>query len=148
MLKEPKKVEVYEETIEKKIIGKELKKDGSNLIRLIENLENDDKKALCDYFADENNKEKEYVIDDKTLILKSEWIKFSHKTVNVIEEKFIPNVIEPAFGIGRIISCILEHNFKMRDEKRTYLLLPPRIAPIKVSILPVIKHSKYENYIN
>jgi len=34
----------------------------------------------------------------------------------ISKEKFTPFVIEPAFGIGRIISAILEHNFRARDE--------------------------------
>jgi glycyl-tRNA synthetase len=49
----------------------------------------------------------------------------------------VPSVIEPSFGIGRILYAIFEHSFKMRDEKRTYLNLPPRIAPVKCSILTV-----------
>ena len=32
-----------------------------------------------------------------------------------MEEKYIPNVIEPSFGIGRILYAIFEHSFKMRD---------------------------------
>jgi glycyl-tRNA synthetase (class II) len=34
---------------------------------------------------------------------------------NLVEE-YIPSVIEPTFGIGRIIYSILEHNFKIRLE--------------------------------
>ena len=57
---------------------------------------------------------------------------------NVQEEKFIPSVIEPSFGIGRVLYAIFEHSFKMRDEKRTYLSLPPKIAPFKnIFSLPV-----------
>ncbi len=31
-------------------------------------------------------------------------------------EEYIPSVIEPAFGIGRIMYSMLEHNFKIRTE--------------------------------
>lgn len=36
-------------------------------------------------------------------------------------EEFTPSVIEPSFGIGRIMYAIFEHNFKTRegDEQRT-----------------------------
>ncbi len=36
-------------------------------------------------------------------------------------EKYVPNVIEPSFGIGRILYSIFEHNFKTRpdDAQRT-----------------------------
>ena len=36
-------------------------------------------------------------------------------------EEVVPNVIEPSFGIGRIMYSILEHTFHIRegDEQRT-----------------------------
>ncbi len=61
------------------------------------------------------------------------------KTVHV--EEFVPNVIEPSFGIGRILYCIFEHTFRQRsgDEQRTYLALPAHLAPYKCSVLPLSK---------
>ena len=56
----------------------------------------------------------------------------------------MPNVIEPSFGIGRVMLAVFEHSFKMRDEKRTYLCLKPRIAPVKVSILPLQADARFE----
>ena len=29
-----------------------------------------------------------------------------------MEEKFVPHVIEPAFGIGRILQAVVEHSFR------------------------------------
>ena len=54
-------------------------------------------------------------------------------------EEVIPSVIEPSFGIGRIMYSLFEHNFIVRegDEQRTYLSLPPLVAPIKCSVLPL-----------
>lgn len=65
-----------------------------------------------------------------------------------MEEKFTPSVIEPSFGLGRIMSCMLEHTFRMRDEKRTYLVLKPRIAPVKVSILPLQNDPRFGDIIH
>jgi glycyl-tRNA synthetase (class II) len=50
-----------------------------------------------------------------------------------------PHVIEPSFGLGRIIYSILEHSYNVRegDAQRAYLSLPPIIAPTKVSVLPL-----------
>jgi glycyl-tRNA synthetase len=33
----------------------------------------------------------------------------------VSEVKYTPSVVEPAFGIGRIMYAILEHSFSQRD---------------------------------
>jgi len=53
---------------------------------------------------------------------------------------FIPNVIEPSFGLGRIFYCLLEHVFDdtmyPNDEDRQVLKLPPVVAPYKVAIIP------------
>merc|ERR1711860_272587 len=64
-------------------------------------------------------------------------VKRFNKTVHV--EEIIPSVIEPSFGIGRIMYSIFEHNFKVRegDEQRTYFSLPATIAPVKASVLPL-----------
>jgi len=56
------------------------------------------------------------------------------------EVKYSPSVIEPSFGIGRIVYCIFEHCFKVREEdaQRTYFVFPPLVAPVKCSILPLM----------
>lgn len=49
-------------------------------------------------------------------------IKQQQKTIYV--EEVIPSVVEPSFGIGRIMYALFEHNFRMRegDEQRTVRL--------------------------
>jgi len=36
----------------------------------------------------------------------------------MIVEKIIPAIIEPSFGIGRIMYTLLEHNFKKRADNK------------------------------
>ena len=58
-------------------------------------------------------------------------------------EKFIPNVIEPSFGIGRIVYCLLEQNFRVREDKqRTYFSISPILSCYKVVVLPLISKGK------
>ena len=68
-------------------------------------------------------------------------VELKHLQKNVHVEEFTPSVIEPSFGIGRIMYAIFEHTFRIRqnDEQRTYFALPPIIAPVKCSILPLIE---------
>lgn len=98
----------------------------------------------------EKNGENNITIEGVTFKLSKENTSYVTKTINVMEEKYVPHVIEPSFGLGRIIYSILEHCFKTRvdkegkkDEKRTFLALPPKIAPVKVSILPLINNEKF-----
>merc|ERR1719319_1545152 len=74
-------------------------------------------------------------------------VKRYQKTVHV--EEIIPSVIEPSFGIGRVMYALFEHNFKVRegDEQRTYFSLPPVIAPIKCSLLPLSNNPEFHDLV-
>ena len=54
---------------------------------------------------------------------------------------FIPSVIEPSFGVGRIMYCMFEHAFYHRegDEKRTVFRFQPVVAPFKATVLPLLQ---------
>jgi glycyl-tRNA synthetase len=64
------------------------------------------------------------------------------------KKKFVPHVIEPAVGVDRILLAVLCAGYaeeEVRDEKgavekRTVLRFSPRIAPVKVAILPLLKN--------
>jgi len=64
------------------------------------------------------------------------WTKASKK---VHEIKFLPSVIEPSFGIGRVLYSLLEHSFYSRDgdEERCVMKFNPQVAPNKCAILPL-----------
>jgi glycyl-tRNA synthetase len=61
-----------------------------------------------------------------------------------MEEKYVPWVIEPSFGMGRIMYCIFEHCFKVReqDAQRTYFDFPAAISPIHCSLLPLMTNDE------
>ena len=58
-------------------------------------------------------------------------------------EKFIPHVVEPTFGLGRTILAVLVSAYKedeLGGEQRIYLKLPPKIAPVKIAVFPLVKN--------
>jgi glycyl-tRNA synthetase len=60
-------------------------------------------------------------------------------------EKFVPHVIEPSYGIDRILYFLLEHNYvegKKKEEGYTILKLNPVVASIKVGVFPLIGDDK------
>lgn len=58
----------------------------------------------------------------------------------VNNKKFLPYVIEPAMGLGRILLAVMCDAYIVDEENnRTYLKLDPKVAPIKVWVLPVVK---------
>jgi glycyl-tRNA synthetase len=56
-------------------------------------------------------------------------------------ERYVPHVIEPAAGVGRTVLAVLCDAYDEDDVgggQRTVLRLNPRLAPIKVAVLPVV----------
>lgn len=56
----------------------------------------------------------------------------------VNNRKYIPYCIEPSFGLTRLFLATLCDAYTV-EEDRTYLKFEPRVAPIKVAVLPVVK---------
>jgi len=79
------------------------------------------------------------------------FLKLEKTTKTTFEEKYLPGVIEPSYGIGRIIWAAFEHNFQKRsnkkDEKRTFFNFPAKIAPVKCSILPLMATKKFMTHV-
>lgn len=63
-----------------------------------------------------------------------------------VVEDYTPNVIEPSFGLGRILYALLEHSYWAResDIARGVLSLPTLIAPIKVLIVPISGNDSFK----
>lgn len=61
-----------------------------------------------------------------------------------------PSVIEPSFGIGRIMYSIFEHSFRVRegDEQRVWLALPPIVAPTSCSVLPLSSNEQFAPFVS
>jgi glycyl-tRNA synthetase len=70
----------------------------------------------------------------------------SGKPIEVVEpdgRRYVPHVIEPAAGVGRSMLAFLCDAYDEEDlgdgDVRTVLKLHPRLAPVKVAILPLVK---------
>jgi glycyl-tRNA synthetase len=58
------------------------------------------------------------------------------------KERYLPHVIEPAAGLGRTILALLCDAYdedEQGGEQRTVLRLHPKVAPIKVAVLPLLR---------
>ena len=59
------------------------------------------------------------------------------------EEKFVPHVIEPTFGLGRTVLAVLTSAYtedELGGEKRVYLKFKPNVAPVKAAVFPLLKN--------
>ncbi|VVB60253.1 Proline--tRNA ligase [uncultured archaeon] len=84
-------------------------------------------------------------IDGESIDIPKDCYEIVEKKEKQSGEKFIPHVIEPSYGIDRILYFLLEHNYvegKKNEEEYTILKLNPIVASIKVGVFPLIGDDK------
>ena len=58
-------------------------------------------------------------------------------------ESFVPHVIEPSFGVERLVMAVLSaayHEDEVNGEKRVFLKLPEDFAPFRFCVSPLLKN--------
>lgn len=108
-------------------ISRDFKNETGKVLALLKSIDATELKSMLD-----NNS----TIIDKYEIRK-EHVEFVEKEETVSGERFIPHVAEPSFGADRLTYLSLECAFFER-EGRTILRIPRSIAPIKVSVFPLV----------
>ena len=64
-------------------------------------------------------------------------------TIKGTNEKFVPHVIEPSFGVERALMAVLSSAYREDEQngsKRVYLALPEHLAPVKFAVSPLLKN--------
>jgi glycyl-tRNA synthetase len=64
-------------------------------------------------------------------------------TVKGTNEKFIPHVIEPSFGVERALMAVLSAAYtedEVNGEKRIVMKFPEHLAPVKYAVSPLLKN--------
>ncbi|XP_048949725.1 glycine--tRNA ligase isoform X2 [Canis lupus dingo] len=146
-LKEPISVNVVQFEPSKGAIGKAYKKDAKLVLEYL---------AVCDecYITEMEkllNEKGEFTVETegKTFQLTKDMVsvKRFQKTLHV--EEVVPNVIEPSFGLGRIMYTVFEHTFHVRegDEQRTFFSFPAVVAPFKCSVLPLSQNQEFMPFV-
>ena len=111
--------------------------DDENIVEAI--------KAILETMDVGDTKKISVAIDGKTVNIPKDCYEIVETKEKRIGEKFVPHVIEPSFGIDRILYFLLEHNYvetKKKGEEYRLLKLNPLMAPIKVGVFPLISDEK------
>lgn len=139
---EPVMVRTLHRKINKGAAGKKYGKETGNVLDFVNSLPEDAAVSLG-----EQLKAGAVSITTKAGIvveLDADIVQFEFKNEKISGRNYIPNVIEPSFGIGRILYSILEQSYWVRrddsgkNEKRAVFSLAPIVAPQKVAILPLM----------
>ncbi|KAM0514369.1 hypothetical protein ACHAPE_006950 [Trichoderma viride] len=149
-LDEPKVIEEWQVDIQKKKFGPLFKKDAKTVETALEATSQEQREKLAKELTETGKivLDVEGIAGGKATIDKdSVAIEFRKRVENTRE--YTPNVIEPSFGIGRILYSLIEHNFWTRgsdggDEARGVLSFPPTVAPTKVLLVPLSSNPQFK----
>ncbi|PYI10061.1 glycyl-tRNA synthetase [Aspergillus sclerotiicarbonarius CBS 121057] len=143
---EPLRVEEWQIDLDKKKFGPRFKKDGKSVTAAIDALSQELREKLALDLEQTGKIEVEVEgVPTGKVELDKELIKIEKRTRVENVREYTPNVIEPSFGIGRILYSMIEQVYWSRegDEARGVLSFPPAIAPTKVLIVPLSTHSSF-----
>lgn len=149
-LEKPMVIEEWVCDLDKKKFGPFFKKDGKTVEAAVEALSQAQREALALDLAQDGkiSIDVEGVGNGKVEINK-DLITIERRTRTENIREYTPNVIEPSFGIGRILYSLLEHNYWTRgndggDEARGVLSFTPVVAPTKVLLVPLSSHESFK----
>lgn len=131
-------VEVIEVKPQMKHIVAAYKPNANEINKFISTMDDQTVRALKAEI--EKNGHSVLTINGQDFKVTKEMVEFKVVQKKVTGEAITPAVIEPSFGIGRILYSILEHSYYVRsgDEQKNVLALPAIIAPVKASVLPLV----------
>ncbi len=64
-------------------------------------------------------------------------VRVEEKTRKITGRFFVPHVVEPSFGLERLIYVVMEYAWREKED-RVILSIPRRIAPIEAAIYPLL----------
>lgn len=144
----PKTVNVTEAVPNKALIGKQFKKDAKRICDRLAQLSLDEQTQLETTLSTAGSYELS-VDGGSKFALDKTMVEVKSTTTTLHVEEITPSVIEPSFGIGRIMYSLLEHSFRIRDgdEQRSYFALPAFVAPLKCSVLPLSTNAEFAPFV-
>ena len=115
--------------INKAYIGKAFRSKAKYILERIENLD-------IEYIISELKNKNALIVDG--IKIPKEAIKIVEKEEKVSGRKFIPHVVEPSFGVDRLLYIALEYAYKEKNG-RVVLSFPRAFSPLDAVVLPLIE---------
>ncbi|PSH01925.1 MAG: glycine--tRNA ligase, partial [Nanohaloarchaea archaeon SW_10_44_10] len=131
---EPVKEEVTEVSPDMGYLGPEYGDEAGKIVDRIQEKAETDPEAFEETDIEvEVNGQKYSIPEDK--------YNFEKKTVTRNGEHILPHIVEPSFGIDRIVYTVLAHSYgedEVDSEKRKVLHLSEEVAPTEVAVFPMM----------
>ena len=169
-LKEPRRVEEWTAVLDKKKSGPKFKKDAGKVQAALDALTQEVREKLSISMREEGRVSVDVPgVEGGKVVLEGDLVSFAKESRTETMREYIPNVIEPSFGIGRILYSLMEHVYWTRENdvarsvrKPIHSIHPqnskpklnltnyaqvmsfkPTVAPIKVLVVPLQKDAKF-----
>ena len=145
----PRIVRVLDRKINKSAFGKAFGKDNGVVTKAVMDLPEEEAQRI----DAELKAGKSAVVkaeDGREFTLQPGMVTFAPKDEKQTGRNYVPNVIEPSFGVGRVLYAVLEQSYWVRrddtgkNEKRAVFSFSPSVAPQKVAILPLMVKESLE----
>jgi glycyl-tRNA synthetase len=144
-LETPRQIEEWDVEIQKKKFGPLFKKDAKAIETVLTASTQECRERWAQELKDNGKVSVEVPeLGSKEITSDVFAVKWITRTEHVRE--YTPNVIEPSFGIGRILYALCEHVYWVRegdDEARSVLSFPVTVAPTKVLICPLSGNKEF-----
>ncbi|CAG8547522.1 2645_t:CDS:10 [Paraglomus occultum] len=139
---------VYEKTvldINKRIFGPRFRQNAKTLESYLLGLSEAELEKLKSDIESNGGKATVNLPNGNSYEVGSDFLTIGRQTFTEHVREYIPNVIEPSFGIGRILYSLIEHVYWTRegDEQRAVLSFPPRVAPFKCLLVPLSNNAAF-----
>ncbi|KAJ9494971.1 Glycine--tRNA ligase 1, mitochondrial [Exophiala xenobiotica] len=147
---EPLVIEEYQVDIDRKKLGPKFRKDAKAVENAVEALSQELREKLSLDLAKTGEIEVQTPgVGSGTTTLGKDLVNIERRKRTEHVREYTPNVIEPSFGIGRILYSVMEHVFWTRegDESRGVLSFPPTVAPTKVLLVPLSNHADFKPFL-
>ncbi|OIB55569.1 glycine--tRNA ligase [Natrialba sp. SSL1] len=137
---EPKTVERATVDPDMSYLGPEFGGDAQAVVAELESLAGRDRDA----FEDDSV---EVELDGERHEIPVEKTGFAVEEQTEAGEHIVPHVVEPSFGVDRLVYTVLHHAYaedEVDGEERTYLALDPEVAPTFVGVFPLQNDDELE----
>lgn len=135
---EPKEVEQMTVKVKFDVMGKMFKGDTKLVAEALSKLPVEDLKGREEVVVDAGG---------KTFHVPSECYEVAMRKEKVTGRKFVPHVIEPAYGVDRILYAVIEHAYaksEKADGEYVTLRLKGLVAPYKAGVFPLMARDGLE----
>ena len=116
-------------------IGPIFKKKSKKILETLKNLN----------FEDLKEDPIKIEVDGETILVEKSLVDMEIVEEKVMGENVLPHVVEPSYGIDRIVYLLIEHSFYeelVDEEKRIVLKFSNEVSPVQIAVLPLMSREE------